>query len=114
MRAADVIAAIGQHRFLWSSEDDLQAGIYAALRALGEIPLREVRLNARDRIDLVVDRVGIEVKITGSWRDVSRQLNRYLESDQLDDVVLVTPVAAHARIRAHDRLHVHILTRSGL
>jgi hypothetical protein len=35
---------------------------------------REVRLNARDRIDLLVDRVGIEVKVTGAWRDVERQL----------------------------------------
>lgn len=109
-----VHAAISNVRFLWSTEDDLQAGIYAALREAGLLPTREVRLNARDRIDLVVDRVGIEVKVASTWRDVARQLNRYLESDRFDDVVLVTTRATHLQIPPRDRLHIHLLEGSGL
>lgn len=113
--AQTVIADIAPMRFLWSTEDDLQRGLAQALEGKGYVVEREVRLNSRDRIDLVVDRVGIEVKIAGAARDVERQLGRYLESDRIDELVLITAKAAHRRIILRvKRLYVHQLEASGL
>lgn len=55
---------------------------------------REVRLNARDRIDLLVGDVGIECKIAGQPAAVLRQLERYAEHD-LSRIVLLTRAAQH-------------------
>src|SRR4051794_24916838 len=96
--AQALIADIAGVRFRWASEDDLQRGLAQALQEKGYVVEREVRLNAGDRIDLVVDRVGIEVKPAGAARDVERQLVRYLESDRIDELVLVPTKAAHRRI----------------
>jgi hypothetical protein len=113
-----LIADIAAARFRWATEDDLQRGLAEALAAKGHVVEREIRLNARDRIDLLVDRVGIEVKTAGATRDVERQLLRYLESDLIDELVLVTAKAMHRRIpqgavgRKH--LFVHQLQASAL
>lgn len=116
MSAAAIIEAIAGQRFLWATEDDLQRGLDAALTGAGFTVEREVRLNSADRIDLLIGRVGIEVKITGAWKNVGRQLERYLRSDQLDDLILVTCKASHRRITtdARKRLHIHLLQASGL
>jgi hypothetical protein len=96
----EVLGALRRCRFLHATELDLQEGIAGALTAGGLGVRREVPLSARDRIDLLVDRVGIEVKIAGSWRDVQRQLERYAESDQIDELVLVTTKPLHNRVAA--------------
>lgn len=90
---------IRAHRFRYSSELMLQTGIAGALTEVGETVEREVRLNTRDRIDLMVGRVGIEVKVNGTARDVARQVERYLASPLLDGIVVVS-----ARVR-HVGLH---------
>lgn len=95
----DVLAVLQATRFTWASEDDLQRGLAAALDAAGLPVEREVRLSGADRIDLRVGRVGIEVKVAGSWRDVERQMCRYAASDSLDAVVLVTSKPGHTRAR---------------
>lgn len=117
--AVGLIEVLGGHRFLWSSEAELQRGLADAIVAAGVDVEREVRLNARDRVDLLVDRLGVEVKVAGAWRDVERQLRRYLESPLLDELVLVTAKALHRRIPQGDvvagkRLYVHQLEASGL
>lgn len=88
----DVLAA---HRFSYASEDDLQQGLASALAAAGHLVEREVRLDNRSRIDLLVDRVGIEVKVAGKTRSVLSQLQRYAWSDRLDGLVLVTGCVRH-------------------
>lgn len=97
--AAEVIDALGRCRFTFATEADLHNGVAVALAKAGLLVEHERRLSATDRIDMVVDRVGIEVKIAGDWRDVARQLRRYCASDQIDAVVLVTTKAAHRRVR---------------
>lgn len=119
MSADRVIEVIGACRFRFASEDDLQRGIKAALTEAGLDVRREVRLNARDRIDLLVGRTGVEVKTGGAPRDVQRQLERYLRSPLIDDLILVTVKAGHARIAQGRRpsgktLTVHVISGSGL
>lgn len=114
VRASDVLDIIRGCRFLWASEVELQRGIAAALEHAGLPVEREVRLNARDRIDLLVGRVGIEVKTAGAWRDVGRQCDRYLDSDMLDELVLVTAKAQHRRVMRGRDMIVHQLEASGL
>ncbi len=90
-----VVAVIAAHRFGHATEDELQEGLAAALAAAGYGVAREVRLSARDRIDLLVDRVGIEVKVGGSAAGVARQLERYSGSERLDALVLASSRRHH-------------------
>lgn len=93
----DLVAeAIGHHRFRYANEDMLQRGLAGALTLDGFDVRREVWIAEGCRIDLLVGRVGVEVKVGGSARDVVRQCVRYLESDLLDGLVLVT-----SRVRHH-------------
>lgn len=85
-----VLAVIRGHRFLYTNEDELQEGIAAALDQHGLKPLREVRLSDRDRIDIFVDPVGIEVKVAGNQTHPWDQLKRYAEHDAIKSLVLVT------------------------
>lgn len=93
--AADIIAVLSAHHFLYGTEDDLQRGLADALTAAGMAVKREVRLNARDRIDLLVGTVGIEVKVAGDASRVERQLERYAQSDLVTALVLVTNRVRH-------------------
>ena len=72
-------------------EYDIHAEIARALEAAGIAYEHEYRLGPRRRIDFRVGRIGIEVK---KGRPVSAQLRaqlaRYLESDALDAVIVVT------------------------
>src|SRR6266545_6624548 len=110
----EIVAALRSCRFRWSTEAELQQGLAAALEGGGFPVEREVRIGVRDRVDLLVGgRVGLEVKTAGAWRDVERQLRRYLRSDRLEELVLVTAIALHRRIAQGDvggkRLLVHQL-----
>ena len=86
-----VIAALARVRVPAQPEEyDIHVQVAEALGAAG-IPFEhEYRLGPRCRIDFRVGRVGIEVK---KGRPVSseltRQLRRYLASDELDAVIVV-------------------------
>ena len=98
IQAAAVIRTIRGCRFRYADEDQLQEGLTAALRAAGFEPEREVILSPRDRIDLLVDRVGIETKVAGRRDALRRQLERYAESDRVDVLVVVTNRVRHLRL----------------
>jgi hypothetical protein len=108
-----VLAVIRGHRYRYTSEDELQEGIAAALEQAGMEPLREVRLSDRDRIDILVGDVGIEVKVAGSQTHPWDQLKRYAEHEAIGSLLLVTnrwhtmpdevggkPLAAHSLVGA--------------
>ena len=89
---AHVVAALSAVRMPAQPEEyDIHAAVAAALGAAGLEYEHEFRLGPRRRIDFRVGRVGIEVK---KGRPASSalavQLRRYLESDALDGVVVVT------------------------
>ena len=105
-----VLAVLGRARLTYANEHELHQGVGEALTAAGVPFSREVALNARDRIDLLIGRVGIEVKVKGSWRDVQRQLARYADSDQISALVLVTSKPTHLRVATQlngKPVHVH-------
>lgn len=90
-----VVDVLSARRFSYGSEDQLQAGLAAALEDAGFEPEREVYLAGAGRIDLLVGRVGIEVKVAGSPGRVLEQLRRYAASGQIDGLVLVTSQFKH-------------------
>lgn len=68
---------IKNHAFSFADEDELQRGL---AEVMPETAQREVRLTPRDRIDFLVDGIGIEVKLAGSISALTRQLHRYAQS----------------------------------
>jgi hypothetical protein len=93
-----VVAVIATHRFKHADELELQEGVAEALAIAGYRVEREVRLSARDRIDLLVDHVGIEVKVGGSAAGVARQLERYACSGEIDALVLASSRRHHLAV----------------
>lgn len=76
-----------------STEQAAHNALADALARAGLAPEREVNLTQNDRIDIMVDGVGVEVKIKGSRRDIYRQLQRYAASDRVSALVLATAAA---------------------
>lgn len=91
---------IMRHSFLHADEDALQAGIAEALDQAGFAAEREVRLSDRDRIDLLVGDVGVEVKTNGTSIAAFRQCQRYAHSPRVAALILVTTRAAHTDLPA--------------
>lgn len=87
--SAAIAAVLRGHRYLFDDEIELQDGLEDALSANGIAGEREVRLSSRDRIDFLIGRVGIEVKIGGNVDSLVRQLTRYAHSDQIDELIAV-------------------------
>ncbi len=66
---------------------------------------REHRLGARDRPDFAIDPpphdgriLAVEVKVKGSLADLTRQVFRYAEHDQVSGILVVTTRADHRRL----------------
>ena len=72
-------------------EYDIHAAVAEALAAAGLEYQHEYRLGPRRRIDFRVGRIGIEVKKgRPASSELAAQLKRYLESDDLDAVVVMS------------------------
>lgn len=98
MEADVVLDVLERTRILYSSERDVHDAVEEALLAAGLVVSREVPLDAQSRIDLLVEDVGIECKVSGSWRTVARQLERYATYDQIGSLVLVTTQNRHTLV----------------
>lgn len=88
----EIIDALSAVRMPAQPEEyDIHAQVAMALGAVGLEYAHEYKLGPRCRIDFRVGRVGIEVKkgrpVTAA---LTRQLRRYLESEALDAVIVVT------------------------
>lgn len=81
-------------RFNFTNEAELQEGLAEHLHDFA--PGREVELNATDRIDFLLDGIGIEVKVQGSRAAVLRQLHRYAQSPSVQGLILITCRARHS------------------
>lgn len=91
----EICAALRGVQFHFCDERELQDGIAQRLAASGIAFLREVILSPGDRIDFLVDRIGIEVKVDGSISQVLRQLWRYAQRPEISSLILVTSRAKH-------------------
>lgn len=81
--AERLIRLIGSARVDLSTEAAAQRGLARLFEADGLGHQAEVPLSAADRIDFLVGRVGVEVKIGQPRRQILRQLERYAGSDRL-------------------------------
>lgn len=93
LRMAVIATALRARRYVYASEAELQGQLATVLAERGMPVRREVRLDHRDRIDLMVGDIGIEVKVKGQRTPIS-QLLRYSEHDQVGGLLLVTTRAA--------------------
>lgn len=81
---------------LTESEYQLHECIAAALRSGGFDVCHEVRLASRCRIDFLIDGIGIEVKRGKPQKGpLLRQCARYLESDEVEALILVVDRSVH-------------------
>jgi hypothetical protein len=108
--AASIIELINRHRFRYSDEKELQDGVYRVLKN-ASIPInREATLDNNDRVDFLVDTIGIEVKIEGGLTPLIRQAQRYLLSDKLSTLIIVTTRTKHVSMpRILNGKTVHVL-----
>lgn len=95
-------------RLSFTTETELQERLASHLwtEALIGRPItrysREVRLDEHNRIDFIVELdgtvVGVEVKIAGTLKAVTRQLTRYAAFPSIDQLLLITTKAQHHHI----------------
>lgn len=108
-------ALIKSYRFNFSNEKDLQDGIAAmftenriAFEREVELPVKQqpartqnaivetaAKIASVGRIDFKIGKVGIEIKVGGSFHDVAFQLQRYSSSDEIAELILVTTRSFH-------------------
>lgn len=97
MTTSDLAALLRGYLFRYINEDRLQEGIAGALTELDYAVEREVAIDSgRSRMDVVCERIGIEVKIAGPTKRLEAQVARYLRSDLIDGMVVVSTSPRHA------------------
>lgn len=95
----NIAAAIGEHRFTFSSERDLHDGLAELFGAAGFVFSREHRLSAGERVDfLIAPGVGVEVKVDGGLSEITRQLHRYVQCGEIAGLVLATNRLRHGNL----------------
>jgi len=90
MNADGIKGILSVYRFDTVCEAALQGQIEKILQDNNIEYEREVRLSPRDRIDFVVQGIGIEVKIKGSAKAIYRQCQRYCADDRIKELFLVS------------------------
>lgn len=86
----DLSGLITSARLDLSTEGAVQRGLARLFEAEGVAFEAEVVLAPSDRIDFLIGRVGVEVKIGHPRRAILRQLERYARSDRVDVILLVS------------------------
>lgn len=117
MTALSLLVKLDRFTFTHASESDLQTAIESALEEAGEDAEREVDVPGAGRIDFLTSaRVGIEIKVRGAIAEVAEQLQRYAQSDLVDELLLITTRGQHRQLPATlggKRLEV-LVVRGGL
>jgi hypothetical protein len=84
-----------QYTFASSTEDELQRAVAHCLD-INKIPyVREARVSKTERPDFLLDAVAIEIKIDGSLSEVTRQIHRYAQREDIQEILLVTTCHKH-------------------
>ncbi|QGZ17184.1 Cas4 family exonuclease [Arthrobacter phage DrYang] len=107
----ELAALVSSTQHTWTTEDELQHSIAETLKAAGLDVTREVTLDGGlGRVDLMVGKVGVEVKIKGSWQQLTRQVMRYARAEEIKALLVITTKAAHAKHVPVQAFGVPILT----
>lgn len=94
----DLVTLIRSHRFNWKNEEDFQEGIRHVLKG-GKIQFRrEVILGDAGRIDFMVGKIGVEIKVKESVSKVAKQLHDYAKRPEIRELLLVTTKVSHRGI----------------
>jgi hypothetical protein len=104
MTARQLRDLLAGHQFACRTESQLQAAIEKCLQQNGIAYKREFRLTEKDRPDFMVGKVAIEIKIDGSCSEVTRQIHRYSQHPDVEEILLITTCAKHLRIK-NGRIH---------
>lgn len=106
---------LGQYRYRFDTETDLQMRVEDALKDIGAEYHREFPLDGRNRIDFLVGDVGIEIKVDGSLTEVARQVHRYLGFQTVGSLLLITTRGTHKKMaRSMQGKELDILVVGGL
>ena len=89
MTSAEVIAALTSRAWVLTDEARLQEEIARVLREAGAGVEREVVLDTRCRIDMMIGSLGIEVKTKGGIAALIAQLGRYAEHEKVQELLAV-------------------------
>jgi hypothetical protein len=98
MTALELRIKLSRYRFNFVHEDQLQNGIAQALVTEGIEFEAEVKLSVRDRIDFMVGKLGIEVKVASPPALVMKQIHRYAQLPQIDEILLITNRCRHLMV----------------
>ncbi len=85
-----ILALLKKHRFRLDNEKLVQADIEKLLIDEKIPHRREYILSEASIIDFMVGNTGIEIKIGKSAKAIYRQCERYLQFDELAELILVT------------------------
>lgn len=80
-----------------STENRLQAAIEEMLVAVG-IPFEREKRIAKGVIDFLVEGIGVECKISGTYQEVMEQVARYCYCDEINEILLVTSCTHHRKL----------------
>ena len=89
MLTHQVRAILTSRRWILTDESRLQEEIARVLLEAGADVEREVRLDARSRVDMMVGDLAIEVKTRGGVVALVSQLGRYTEHPRVSEVLAV-------------------------
>lgn len=103
---------IGSARLDLSTEGAVQRGLARLFEEEGVSFEAEVVLAPSDRIDFLIGRVGVEVKIGHPRRAILRQLERYARSDRVDAILLVSSAPFPSAGFALNRKRVQVVNLS--
>lgn len=96
MNASEISAVLAKYRYRFCCEQELQDGIALALSRSDISFEREYRLTDNDRLDFFCEGIAVEVKIDGSAAAVLRQVHRYANHKDVNEILLVTTKASHS------------------
>lgn len=85
-----VARVLGGFLYRYSTEIDLQDRMHEVLAEVGYSVERERRLDARNRTDLWLDGIVVEVKVGGSLSAALRQVSRYMNLPEVRGIVLAS------------------------
>jgi hypothetical protein len=88
-----IIAELSKQRIIIYDEKSVQKQIFDIL-AMNYYQFnhmsREFRLDSKNIIDILIEDIGVEIKIKGSPKSIYYQCERYCQFDQIKKLVLIT------------------------